>query len=132
MPSRRPSLPRVAVVSKNRETVDGLHAYFTRAGVMAQAMRSLTDARAFAPPTAAVVIFPDDLQGPDVLAALDRLREAKPASLVVLVTAEPRRFSALASAPDAHVVVLPKPAFGWTILDAIRAHAATPSGAQRH
>jgi chromate transporter len=54
-----------------------------------------------------------------------RLRASRPRLLVVLVTGAPQRFAAVLE-PDGRSVppiVLPKPAFGWSILDAIRAHA---------
>ena len=52
---------------------------------------------------------------------------ARPRFLALLVTREPRRYRAVIEADARSVtpLVLPKPSFGWDILDAIRAHAET-------
>jgi len=115
----------VAVVADNPETLDGLHAYLSGAGVSSRAMRALGDAGAMARELAAVVIFPDELDAAEVVAHVARLRATRPRLLVLLVTGMPQRFAA-ALEPDGRSIppiVLPKPAFGWSILDAIRAHA---------
>lgn len=115
----------VTVVADNPQTIEVLYSYFTRAGVTSSATREL-DAISMIPPAAtAVVLFPDDFGPSDVEARLLVLRRARPKLLIVLVTGAPQNLSA-ALAPDGHSVlplVLPKPAFGWTILDAIRERA---------
>lgn len=118
---RRPTL--VTVISENRETVDGLHSYLTRAGVESRGARGLGETSRLPRGTTAVVIFPDDFEPEDVLRAVASLRAALPATLIVLVTAQPQPFLAAPSGPTpASTLVLPKPVFGWTILDAIRSH----------
>jgi hypothetical protein len=70
-----------------------------------------------------MVLFPDDFGPSDVEARLLALRRARPKLLIVVVTRAPQNLGA-ALVPDGRSVlplVLPKPAFGWTILDAIRA-----------
>lgn len=118
----------VTVVAESPETIDGLHGYLDGAGVESRAIRAVRDAHVPAKSTA-VVIFPDEFGVDDVVASITSLRAAHPRLLILLVTGAPQRFRA-ALEPDGHSlppIVLPKPAFGWTILDAIRAHASTAS-----
>jgi hypothetical protein len=120
---RNPSKPSyVSVVADNPQTIEELYSYFTRAGVASSATCEL-DAVSLVPPEAtAVVLFPDDFSAADVEAKLLALRRARPKLRIVLVTGAPQHLSA-ALAPDGRSVpplVLPKPAFGWTILDALR------------
>jgi hypothetical protein len=111
----------VAIVSANPETLDGLQSYLSSAGVRARCTRDVAECARFAPATTtAFVLFPDDFQWEKVAAAIGELRELRPRALRVLVTSHPRRLEELASA-DSDVVVA-RPAWGWTILDAIRAH----------
>ena len=79
-----------------------------------------------APPGAtAAIIFPDDFEDEAVRALIRQLRRARPRLLSVIVTRAPQRFLDIAK-PDGRSlppIMLPKPSFGWDILDAIRAHA---------
>jgi hypothetical protein len=112
----------VTIVAGNPQTIDVLYSYFERAGLTASATSEL-EAVAMIPSAAtAVVLFPDDFGASEVAARLLTLRRARPKLLIVLVTGAPQHLGA-ALAPDGRSVpplVLPKPAFGWTILDAIR------------
>lgn len=112
----------VAIVSANPETLDGLQSYLQSAGVAARGMRRLENcAELKAPATVAVVLFPDDFSTESVMATVHDLGVRGPSILRVLVTGHPTTF-------DAHVegrrniLVVPRPVWGWTILDAIRAH----------
>jgi hypothetical protein len=67
----------------------------------------------------AYVIFPDDFEFDEVQEGLGRLRKLSPSALAVLVTNTPLRY-ATTPARDGSPVVLPKPAWGWTILETIR------------
>lgn len=119
-------LLQVTVIAASRETNDGLHAYFQDAGVASRTTRSLGDAAALSPATSAVVIFPDEFAAEEVVRRIAELRRT-PSRLLVVVTSSPQRFRP-ALDPDRHSplpIVLPKPAFGWTILDAIREHAGS-------
>lgn len=69
--------------------------------------------------TIAVVLFPDDFRWEVVAATIAELRGRRRAMLPVLVTAHPRRFESLA---DQGALIVTRPAWGFTILDAIRAH----------
>lgn len=112
----------VTVVADNPQTIEVLHSYFTRAGITSNMTRKLHAVSLIPSAASAVVLFPDDFGAADVKARLLALRRARPKLLIVLVTGAPQQLSA-ALAPDGRSVpplVLPKPAFGWTILDAIR------------
>jgi len=116
----------VSIVSANPETLDGLQVYFGAAGVPSHCTRAVRDLDLVAPACAtAAVIFPDDFHGPEVQKLLRELRSARPRFLSLLVTREPQRFRDLAKADGRSIppIILPKPSFGWDILDAVRAHA---------
>ena len=118
----------VTVVADNPETLDGLHAYFNGAGVASTGMHELHDVSMVPPAATAVVLFPDDFQRGEAEATILSLRRARPKLLIVVVTGAPQHLGA-ALEPDgrsAPPLVLPKPAFGWTILDAIRGRADLP------
>ena len=114
----------VTIVSDNAETLDGLETYLQRAGLTTNGTRHLDKACEMTPATSAVVLlFPDDFASAEVVAALATLAAERPKVLRVLVTREPKRYDAMPLPPGAIVaLVVPKPIFGWTILDAIRAH----------
>jgi hypothetical protein len=126
-----PSSPRqkrqlyITIVADNPETLDGLHAYLGQAGVPSHCTRALHDLSRVAPQCAsAAVIFPDDFPEADVTALLRTLRRARPHFFALLVTRAPSRFRP-STRPDDRArppIILPKPAFGWDILDVIRAH----------
>ena len=113
------------VIGRDSTTVAALERYLAGAGVGARTARSMRDAARVEPSTVAVVLFPDEFAAPAVLAAVAALRGACPMVLVVLITSAPQSFRS-ASMPDGSStppLVLPKPAFGWAIVDAIREHA---------
>ncbi len=123
--SRAPLPPlHVTIVSDNPETIDGLETYLRAAGVTTQSTRYLEKSRTMIPPSgAALVLFPDDFPNAAVLATVADLRMERPRALLVLVTREPKQFQALPSIAGAvPPLVVHKPAWGWTILDAIRAN----------
>lgn len=122
-PRKRAATPQqVAIVSANPETLDGLQSYLHGAGVAARGTRRLEDCASLsAPTTMAVVLFPDDFSTESVMAAVVDLGARGPGILRVLVTGHPKTFEALAQGRR-NVLVVPRPVWGWTILDAIRAH----------
>jgi len=73
--------------------------------------------------SAAVILFPDEFQHDMVREALTALDGQRPEVLAVIVTNEPRRFERVAGPGSQRTatLVIPKPAWAWTILDAIRA-----------
>jgi hypothetical protein len=114
----------VTIVSRNPETLDGLQDYLGRVGIPSHTTRALSDVKAVAPEHAtATVIFPDDFAEASVLALVLELRRKRPRLLILLITRSPNRFRATLCVEDPRSVapiVLPKPLFGWVILDAIR------------
>jgi hypothetical protein len=114
----------VTVVSRNAPTLDGLKTYLEGAGVLANTTAVLERVVEMTPPAAAaVILFPDEYEPAVARAALGRLKNARPNVLAVIVTHEPRRFEE-ADPDDPRVgapLVLAKPAWAWTILDAVRA-----------
>ena len=109
----------VTVVSTNPETLDGLQTYLRRAGVIVHCTRSLADCTKLASEgVRAVVLFPDDYRWEKIVTTLADLAALQPPGLPVVVTAYPQRFEKL-TAKD--VIITPRPVWGWTILDAIRA-----------
>jgi hypothetical protein len=118
----RPQALYVTIVTGNPETADGLQAYLQRAGVTSHTTRALGDSSMIPPGSTAVVLFPDDFESADVVKRIPLLRAARPRLLIVVVTNEPHRLNAVLKADAESVlpVVFSKPAFGWSILDAIR------------
>jgi hypothetical protein len=120
---RLPSKIRyVTVVADNPQTLEDLHSYFRQVGVASNGTRELDEVGRVPPAATALVLFPDDFGRAAVELALGAVRRARPRLLIVLVTGAPQRFGA-ALEPDGRSLpplVIPKPAFGWTILDAIR------------
>lgn len=126
MVRRSPSkVSYVAVVADNPQTLEDLHSYFAQVGVTSNGTRELDSAALLPAGGTALVLFPDDFEQADVKVAILALRRARPKLLIVLVTGAPQHLGT-ALAPDGHSLlplVLPKPAFGWTILDAIQGRA---------
>jgi hypothetical protein len=112
----------VTVVASNPQTVDELCSYLRGAGVASNGTHTVHAVATVPPTVTAVVVFPDDFQHDEVEESIVSLRRARPKLLIVLVTGAPQHLRA-AVEPDGRSVpplVLPKPAFGWTVLDAIR------------
>ena len=117
----------MVVVSENAETVDGLQSYFVGVGINAQSAGSLDATASLPERTTAVVFFPDGFAADDVIGRVRALHRKRPRLLLLLVTHDPRRFSAALATNlrEPPVLIVPKPAFGWTLVDAIRLHAET-------
>lgn len=111
---------QVTIVSRNAETLHGLQTYLHGAGVAARCTSDLDECMTLAPATTlAFVLFPDDFRWEKVIATLADVAARRPEALPVLVTAHPNRFQELTSED---VLIVPRPVWGWTILDALRAH----------
>jgi hypothetical protein len=114
----------VAVVAENPETVDGLADYLHRSGVPTRGSCTVDQLPDLASSAVAVVLFPDEFRTDEMLAAILRLRATQPSLLILLITRDPHRFGSAIRGDGKSIppVVLPKPSFGWTILDALREH----------
>jgi hypothetical protein len=108
----------VTIVAKNPETLDALQGYLRGVGIVANGTRFIDKAWGVLSERAtAVILFPDDFARAAVVSFLTRIRAARPSLVRVVVTREPRVFERIAE----RLVVVAKPAWGWRILDALRA-----------
>ena len=115
----------VEIVAASRATVDGLAAYLTGAGVAVSTSAHVESLVEDERDIDAAVVFPDEIDPAQAADALAALRRVRPRLLLIVVTGAPQRYRP-ALEPDADSrlpIVLPRPAFGWAILDALRAHA---------
>jgi hypothetical protein len=122
----QPERLAATIVSANSETLDGLHAYLTSADVQARCCRALDVASAeVGAGCTAVVLFPDDFPRDSVVRALRNLRDRHPDVHTILVTRFPKQFQRLSDDAPRSLVIVTKPAWGWTILDAIHGRLDT-------
>jgi hypothetical protein len=121
---------QVTIVAVSAETLDGLQGYLSRAGVGARCTRDLVGAHAA--PCSAVVFFPDDFSLDEVIQELGRLRRERPSVLPLLVTGQPQRYlsAGMSEGKGPAPIVMPRPAWGWMILDAIRGAAFPDEGSE--
>ena len=127
MRSTPDAVPRyVTILAGSRETADGLQRYFDDSGIVSHATFQPGDVPDIAEASRAVVIFPDGLDVNEVASWISRVRSRRRRLLLVVVTSAPGSLRPSLD-PDGRSlapVVLSKPAFGWVILDAIRAAGA--------
>jgi hypothetical protein len=111
------------VISSSPETLDGLTAYFSGAGVSCESRRDANPLAELPPSARAIVAFPDDFPGHEISAYLALVGMRRPDLALVIVTRNAAAYTALRTTDGRplNVTVLPRPAFGWTILDVIRA-----------
>ncbi len=109
------------IISASGETSRELRQYLAAAGVQAAVHTGLSRAHVAASERA-LVLFPDDFAAEDVIAHLQTVRAAWPAARLVVVTAQPQRFERAVARDGCGLglIALPRPAFGWAILEAIR------------
>lgn len=122
----------VAIISKNAETLDALVAYLRDAGFTVTGTGELVPDVDAKPgrkqggrsPLRAFVLFPDDFLWDPVVAALAEMTARHASALPILVTSHPKRFEQLLGRTAA---IVPKPVWGWKILEVIRAHLDEPN-----
>ncbi len=109
---------RLALISNDRETLDGVQQYFQRLGARISIAPRLEDAAARTSGADAALLFADDYPHEEAL----RVIPALSVKLVVVVTADVGNFrvSLPAERRADRVLVLPRPAWGWMLLDAVR------------
>jgi hypothetical protein len=124
-PRARAAKLHVAIVSRNPETLDGLEAYLQQAGVSTSTTRQIERSAQIGSGVSALVLFPDDFEWDGVVQALILCSSSNPRALPVIVTNAPQRFENLHWPKNTTIpLVVPRPAWGWKILDAIRAHSS--------
>lgn len=119
-------LAGLAIVSTDRETLDGVKDYFERAGARVRTTSRLDEAADDTADADAVVFFADDYPAEAGASFLSGLA----ARLVIVVTANLPEFNASRAnwRRTRPVVVLSRPAWGWVLLDAVRAGLDDRSG----
>lgn len=119
----------VLIVSRNEETARNLRSYFESRNLKVMVATKLADAPGDLRPTA-LVMFPDELARGEAENELQAFAQQCPSATMTVVTADMQRFEALGArlGDDAmrRLLILPRPAFGWTILD----HVITPVAAE--
>jgi len=126
MPSPRaqllPPCSDALIVCDDAELLTQLCDYLIRAGVPVRGTRRLGDAW-LRGGSEALVLLPDDFDAGEVTDGLSRLLSLARCPLVIVITAGPRLYEPLVEgfgSPES-VVLMPKPVWGWTILDLLRA-----------
>jgi hypothetical protein len=117
--------PLVAIVADSQDAIAGLEEYLEGAGVVATTSTSLDDSTKIPSTLRAVVLFPDGFHSGNATRWIASVRRRGPKLLIIVVTGSPQRIvGALRPELNRSIpLILQKPVFGWTILDAIRAHA---------
>lgn len=119
-PIRENSL-RVTVVAGSAKTIQGLLAYLSDAGVNSDALKQLPEPSAVEQLGDALVIFPDDFEPSTVLSTVESVQTLRPRVRLLLITSAPQRYQLRGTIDRVQPpILLPKPAFGWSILDTIR------------
>lgn len=114
---------RVALVSAPGETRTALADYLTQAGFDVHAFDELSVPSSF---DALVWIGEHDASSDAVAATVRSWIKGTKATSVVVVTSKPKALAALIAAHSERLQVLPAPAFGWDLVDALRAQVPTP------
>lgn len=109
----------VAILSSNPDTLDDLQSYLRGLELTVYGLRDIEAFARLGSSIDALVVFPDGFAWESVVATVAELAERQPDALPVLVTARPQRFANLASKS---VLVIPRPVWGWKILNAVREH----------
>jgi hypothetical protein len=113
--------PRTLVVGDDDDTLIRLRDYLVRAGVEARATRQLAEAWT-RPASECIVLLPDDFNAGEVTDGLVQLLSSASSPFLIVVTACPRLYEPLIESLGNResVVIMPKPVWGWTILDLLR------------
>lgn len=125
MALRKQISPPVLIVGAQLETLDGLQQYLGDVGIQSRCSRELAEIDA----AQSIVLFPDDFADAEVSRCVVSLVSAKRSLCIVIVTSNAPRFALMLSKYSNSVSkmsVLPRPAFGWAIADALKAMEQTP------
>lgn len=130
MPSADPCTT-VLIVSRNQETAQHLQQYFESRSLHVTVFARFAGVPLDCRPTpTALVVFPDEFPKDEAEVGLLEFAQHYPSASMTVVTADMQRFEDLAIKLGENalrrVLVLPRPAFSWTIFD----HVTTPVTAE--
>lgn len=110
---------KLTLVSRDPDTLWGVHDYLTRVGASLKTTSQLEQASEAGTNSDAIVLFADEYPYEAIVSTLAEL----PPRLVVIVTGRTNEFEPLRNRSDlrARLVVLRRPTWGWMLLDAVRA-----------
>jgi hypothetical protein len=110
---------KLTLVSSDPDALWGVHDYLTRSGASLSSTSRLEHASEKASDADAIVLFADDYPQEEVVDTIARLSSR----LVVIVTGRGSEFQQLRARRDlrTRIIVLPRPTWGWMLLDAVRA-----------
>lgn len=119
----------VLIVSRNRETARNLQQYFESRSLTVTVLERLAAVPKDSKPTA-LVVFPDEFPKGEAERGLLDFAQRYPSATMTVVTADMQRFedlgTRLGESAFRRLLVLPRPAFSWTIFD----HVTTPVPAE--
>lgn len=124
MPNPRAQAARANIsallVCDDDDTLIRLRDYLSRSGVQVRATRRLADA--CQDPGATVMLLPDDFPSGEVTDCIQRLLASPSRPSLIVITAATRLYEPLAEAcgEPGRMVILPKPVWGWSILELLR------------
>ena len=104
---------KIALLARNHDTARTMGEYLMRAGARVRALD--VEVNHSGEEVDAAIFFPDEFTRAEAVLVLERLTAVIPRRALIVVTAEPTAFD------RADVVVLRKPAWGWLLLDVMRA-----------
>ena len=110
------------MISRNAETVDGLQEYLSQIGFACSNCGVMNPLAEVGKQVTVLIAFPDDFPAHEVAAYLAMVRARRPGLKLVIISREPAVYHTMTelSGQPLNATVLPRPAFGWTIVDAIR------------
>ena len=109
---------KLTLVSNDPDTLWGVRDYLTRSGASLSSTSRLEHASETANDADAIVLFADDYPHDAVVNTVAGLSSR----LVVIITGHSHEFERLRARRDlrTRVIVLPRPTWGWMLLDAVR------------
>lgn len=128
--SRKPKRSRtlsITLVTADGRMLAELSRYLQTAGVFVRPVPILGGTLQVPRYDDAIVVFADEFASREMLALVGALSADDRSPLLVLVTSNLARYAELGVAePRKRVVILPRPAWGWSIVDAVRACVERP------
>jgi len=118
---------KLTLVSSDPDALWGVRDYLTRSGASLSSTSRLEHASEDASDADAIVLFADDYPHEAVVSAVAGFSSR----LVVIITGRSNEFDQLRARQDlrTRVIVLPRPTWGWMLLEAVRAGTSNEPGA---